>query len=216
MDVLRIRAAGPVTSFRYPFFVQGVQPTYLLPPPATLYGHVQSALGEPPGPFRLAFHFSHAGRFADYEHTHLFGREPKLSPFTRELLFQPRLTLYLDRPDWLPAFHAPHYPVVLGRSQDLMQYTDVQVVNLAQAAAAYSEGTLIPLEEAVSIGAEAFTALRMPAYIDPSRRPVWETYAQIEQRQPVAGPAAVDSESPLWRGLYRAVYWLTFPAYSYA
>ena len=46
MQVLKIVAEGAITSFRYPHFMQGVQPTYEMPPPATLYGHIASALGE--------------------------------------------------------------------------------------------------------------------------------------------------------------------------
>lgn len=46
MQVLKIVLEGVTTSFRYPHFMLGVQPSFPPPPPATIYGHVCSALGE--------------------------------------------------------------------------------------------------------------------------------------------------------------------------
>ncbi|MCS7070041.1 MAG: CRISPR-associated protein Cas5, partial [Anaerolinea sp.] len=76
MIALRIQIDGTVTSFRHPHFIHGVQPTYDMPPPATIYGHVCSALGDQvdPGSFRFALRFSAETRFTDYEHVHLVGR----------------------------------------------------------------------------------------------------------------------------------------------
>lgn len=214
MQALRIEVEGPVTSFRYPYFVQGEQPTYEMPPPATLYGHVCSALGAqvPPGTFRVALCFTYTASFTDYEHTHLFGREAKLSPFRRHLLFQPRLILYLDRPEWADAFRRPRYLVTLGRSQDLMHYRRVSVVTLQAARQAYAEHTLLPLESAISVG--AMVAVTMPRYITPDRRVSWGQYAMIRQRQLVTGNGDslwVDPETDPWRGVRRAVIWLTYP-----
>lgn len=218
VEALRVTVEGPVTSFRYPYFVQGVQPTYEMPPPATVYGHVCSALGDPaPPPFRVALHFTFAAMFTDYEHTHLFGREPKLSPFVRELLFRPRLTLYLDRPEWLAAFQQPQYVVTLGRSQDLMKYTDVRVVRLAAAPTGYIEHTLLPLRNPGNFQArlEGLTALTMPRFLDQQRRVTWGQYAMIKRRQALAPGDRllwIDPQTEVWRGAQRAVVWLDYPA----
>lgn len=206
---LRVRVEGTVTSFRYPHFIHGQQPTFDFPPPATLYGHVCSALGDlvPPESFRLAFHFAYARRFEDYEHTHLVGSVVKLSPFERELLFQPRLTLYLDRPDWAEAFRHPRRVVALGRSQDLMTYREVRVVHLEQAAASYIEQTLVPRERAA--GLSSYTALRLPVWIAPERHTVrWGDYAAVRAPQTWRDEAWIDPSAPQWRGLPRAVIWL--------
>lgn len=212
MNALRLRVEGAVTSFRYPFFVQGAQPTYDAPPPATLYGHIASALGvlPAPGAFRVAFHFTFAARFTDYEHTHLFGREAKLSPFRRDLLFRPRLTLYIDQPDWLDAFRRPRYVVTLGRSQDLMQYREARVVTLRRAQVAYLESTLVPLSDAAAL--ERMTALNLPRYIDAQRVAAWGQYGRVyvPQRYAPEGGAWVDEDAPRWRDLPRAVVWLGF------
>ena len=46
MRVLKVTLEGITTSFRYPHFMVNVQPSYRMPPPATIYGHICSALGE--------------------------------------------------------------------------------------------------------------------------------------------------------------------------
>ena len=70
MRVLKIVAEGITTSFRYPHFMQQIHPSFQMPPPATIYGHICSALGEwfDPAGVRFAFHFTHAGEVRDMEH----------------------------------------------------------------------------------------------------------------------------------------------------
>jgi CRISPR-associated protein Cas5t len=160
MHVLKIVLEGTTTSFRYPHFMLSVQPTFPLPPPATIYGHICSALGEwvEPDGISFAYHFTAAGEGEDIEHIHVLAagtgklpgtKHPKVlegnvNPFTRHLLLHPRLVLYLNRPEWVQVFRTPRYPVVLGRSQDLACYTSVEVIELEQRAEAYFEHTLLP------------------------------------------------------------------------
>lgn len=216
LNVLRVVAEGPVTSFRHAHYLQGVQPTYEMPPPATLYGHVCSTLGTliPRESFRMALSFVHEGKFIDYEHTHMFGRkgENKLSPTRRELLFRPRLTLYLDRPEWLDAFRHPRFPLTLGRSQDLVTYREARLVSLHAAEAGYLDQTLIPLDS--PLRPASLVVLTMPRHLTPARGVDWGHYALIRTRQAVkAGESGretlwIDPESPRWRDLGRAVVWL--------
>lgn len=210
MQALRLIISGWITSFRYPHFVHGVQPSYDMPPPATLYGHVCSALGERvlPDSFRIAMHFTYRARWRDYEHTHLFSKAPKLSPFERELLFKPRLILYVDRPEWLDHFRQPKYVVTLGRSQDLMCIESATVVNLQVAEQSYIEHTLLPLQDAQAV--QQYSAITMPRYIDPDRVVNWQTYAQVTQTQPLLQAAWIDQAMPTWRGYSRSVHWLSF------
>jgi CRISPR-associated protein Cas5t len=208
MLALRIQVDGTVTSFRHPHFMHGVQPTYEMPPPATIYGHVCSALGEwvDPASFRFALRFSAETRFTDYEHVHLVGREGvKLSPFKRELLFQPRLTLYLDRPDWYDAFRSPAFVVTLGRSQDLMRYRAVERVELEQVETGYIADTYLPLSAAADVRHR--TIVTMPRFIDPERTPFWGQYALVRQAQPWPQLSWCDPDAPRWRGLMQTVLW---------
>lgn len=178
MRALKIVAEGLVTSFRYPHFVQGAQLTYEMPPPATIYGHVCSAVGYEldPAELRFGYNFTWESKFFDYEHLHFFGNEPKLNPFNRELLFRPKLTLYLSNEDLLPHFLSPRYPVALGRSQDLMTYVSVRVITLQEVTAAFLSDTLLPLDIAAQIGGHTY-AVTMPRYISPDRIPTWGQYA---------------------------------------
>jgi len=198
MRVLKVTAEGPVTSFRYPHFMQGVQPTYEMPPPATVYGHVCSALGEwvRPDGVEFAYHFTYQAKFADVEHVHMVAaatgylpgsRLPKVlegavNPFKRELLFNPRLVLYLNRPEWEASFRSPRYPVALGRSQDLFTYTQVEVVDLEWAGSAYFEHTLAPYRMALQ--AQKGYVVLMPRHLDYERGrfPTFARYLVLHER----------------------------------
>ena len=199
MKVLKIVAEGFTTSFRYPHFMMGVQPTYEMPPPATLYGHVASALGhwfDPQG-VRFALRFHYQRKVSDVETTLLLKgstgkmpqdkRYPKVlegnaNPFQREILFFPRLVLYLNRPDWAAAFRHPRYAVCLGRSQDLFTYRQVEVVELEPTEQAYLENTLLPYDYARRTGA-GHTVL-MPRYLDYAnrRQPTFQRYVMLHRR----------------------------------
>ncbi len=198
MQVLKITAKGLTTSFRYPFFMQGVQPTFEMPPPATIYGHIASALGEwfDPESVRFAVLFRYQRKMEELEHTHILspatGRLPgtnipkalvgNVNPFRREILFMPEMTLYVNRPEWAEAFRHPRYAVALGRSQDLFTYTAVKIVDLRWSDHAYFEHTLAPYSFAQRT-AMGFTAL-MPRFLDYGRNrfPSFGRYVVIHRR----------------------------------
>jgi CRISPR-associated protein Cas5t len=162
MQALKVVAEGAITSFRYPHFMWQKHPTFEMPPPATIYGHICSAVGDwiDPRGIRFAYHFTYEGKVEDLEHIHAGG----VMPFHRDLLFRPRLTLYLNRPDLLPAFRSPHYAVILGRSQDLFTYTSVKTVTLEEADRAFYEHTLLPYEMATRV--MRGVVVQMPRFVD--------------------------------------------------
>lgn len=186
LPVVRVEMAGLVTSFRYPHFAQGFQPTFEMPPPSTIYGHICSAVGnyltsEALAALRFGYHFTHAGKFIDYqEHLH-FDDPVQPFPFNRELLYHPVLTLYLTDLSLYAAFRSPHFPVVLGRSQDLMTYRKVEIVELVAAQTAYFEHTLLPLTMSPRLREPTIT-VTMPRYIDPRRRVQWGQYSLLQRR----------------------------------
>lgn len=198
MRVLKVVAEGVTTSFRRPHFMHGIQPTFRMPPPATIYGHICSVLGElvPPDGIAFAYHFTARAGFDDIEHIHFVAESrgklkntsyPKvleggIQPFKRELLFQPHLVLYLNRPEWYEAFRHPHYAVALGRSQDLFTYTSIEQIDLQQAPQAYVEHTLLPYAMAVQVG-RGMTEL-LPRYLDYERKrtPTFARYLLLEER----------------------------------
>lgn len=200
IDALKIEISGAVTSFRYPHFTQGYQPTYDMPPPSTIYGHICNAVGryltdDERAKLHFGYVFKHSGKFVDYmEHLH-FSDPIQPFPFNREMLFQPRLTLYLTGLDLEDAFRSPHYMVVLGRSQDLMTYHSVQKVVLQQVESAYLEHTLLPMWMAARLPKNV-TVATMARYIAPNRQPEWESYALLQDIAPAWPPEAptVDDE----------------------
>ncbi|MEW6505282.1 MAG: CRISPR-associated protein Cas5 [Chloroflexota bacterium] len=201
MRVLKITAEGLTTSFRYPYYLLGVQPTYEMPPPATLYGHVAGALGEwfDPAGVQFAARFSYLRKHADLETTYLLtpaggklkGYEneniPKTlegegNPLKREILFFPRLTLYLNRPEWETAFRHPRYAVCLGRSQDLLTYRRIEVVDLQPVSSAYLQDLLLPYDF-VRFTAAGRSVL-MPRWLDVHhrRQPTFSRYLILQRR----------------------------------
>lgn len=219
MHVLKVVAEGVTTSFRYPHFMQQIHPSFPMPPPATIYGHICSALGKwfDPTGVRFAYRFTHTGEVRDMEHIILLkpavGKLPgtdtpkvlegNVNPFTRHLFFQPRLTLYINRPEWESAFRSPRFAVVLGRSQDLFTYTDVSVVELEQAQRAYFQHTLVPHEMALQIG-RGVTVL-MPRLLDYAnlRQPTFEQYVVVQDR--VVLP---NDDVPRFEHLKYGPYWV--------
>lgn len=235
MQVLKIVVEGVTTSFRYPHFVQGIHPTFEMPPPATIYGHICSALGEWVAPQGIAFayHFTVQGRVDDIEHIHVLtpksGKLPgttlpkvlegNINPFKRTLLFQPCLTLYINRPDWLDAFRSPRYAVVLGRSQDLCSYTQVEIIDLQEADTAYFEHTLLPYSMATQT--RMGVVVSMPRYLDTSRNraPTFDRYLVLQQRVwshellrfgGVPQQYTVDPQSPIYNGMQRGLIFHRF------
>ena len=201
MDVLKIELEGLTTSFRYPHFLVGRQPSFTMPPPSTIYGHIASALGDYPDPesFRFAYAFTHAGKVDDFEHTYMIAVDrtkkrgwehpsnisASLNPTLRQMFFRPQLTLYLATPNlehWQAAFRAPRYPVALGRSQDLASYRSVRGVSLERSNTGYVENTLLPwsYRPYVRLG----EGVLMPRLIDPSNREnvTWARYVTLEHR----------------------------------
>ena len=247
MRIAKIRIEAPVTSFRQPHFLIERQLTFDMPPPSTIYGHVASALGELPNvrAFRFGYHFTFESRSSDYEHQQIITMgSPKakakiirdgkkfpisinaaLQPHSRDFLFRPSLTLYLDDPSLYAAFRAPAYCVVLGRSQDLACVVSSEIIELEQKQSAYFESVLLPfsMRQSVAVG----TTSLMPRYIapPPERHAYFERYIILHDRvfagklDNIHSVAAshrlvqngkeqnwwVDPNTPTWMGAHRAV-----------
>ena len=211
MQVLRVELEAPVCSFRYPHFLVGRQLTFEMPPPATIYGHISSALGNFPDPrsFQFAYRFTSLGKADDLENQHIIvpgGSRPfatagvaypsstsaTIQPTARQFLFGCRMTLYLDRVDLEGAFRNPQFTVVLGRSQDLANYLKVEKVELKDADRGYYEDTILPAEFRRRTG-RGVTVL-MPRYVSPppKREAIFERYVMLRERIYDGPPSTVD------------------------
>ena len=148
--------------------------------------------------------------------------EGKVNPFKRDLLFQPQLTLYINRPEWIDAFRSPRYAVVLGRSQDLFTYTSVETVELVQEERAYFEHALLPHDMALQIGRG--TTVTMPRFLDYNRNraPTWGRYIVHKERVLLPddsvvrfdhlqyGPYWIDPTTVEVKGAHRGLMFLNF------
>ncbi len=169
MKVLKVESTAVTASFRYPHVQIGKLPTFELPPPATIYGHLAGVLGEwfEPSGLECAYTFEHRGKAEDLETSQPLERgsgKPTLrkygwehpvnvvcepNPQRREFLFRPRLTLYLKGNDQLlqqfqAAFESPIYAYVMGRSQDLATCLKNEIIELQESEEAFFSHTLLP------------------------------------------------------------------------
>lgn len=230
LEVVKVILKGTITSFRYPHFVQGVQPTYEMPPPSTLYGYICACLGRFERPDMLSFgvHFTYEAKFIDLEQVQIdkfregssLQREFTMNVFQRELLFNPTLTLYIAPSSYLDSFRRPYYPIALGRSQDLMTCISAKQVTLQRASQAYFEHTLLPASYAPRFPRTIATT--MARYIDENRQAAWENYAIIKERafypdendpfRQNYTPVWIDPDAPIIEGLARGVILHNFAA----
>jgi CRISPR-associated protein Cas5t len=216
MQVLKVELEGVTTSFRYPHFMVGRQPSFPMPPPATIHGHIASVLGRYPDAdsYRFAYSFSHDGSVDDYEHTWMTKVDRakikdwgypanvtvNLNPTLRQIFYHPRLTLYLATQEleaWRQAFIEPRYPVLLGRSQDLASYRSVEIIELEERSTGYYDHTLLPwaYRPRVRVG----QGLLLPRFVNPeNRREVtWARFVALENRvyHPKTDEKSIQSET---------------------
>lgn len=205
LTVLKVVSSAQTASFRYPRVQVGRLPTFDMPPPATIYGHLAAVLGEwfDPKDLQFGYTFEHSGKAVDLETIHPIERgsgRPTLArrgwphPINvqcetniqrREFLVKPRLTLYLqsgaqDLLDRLrEAFLSPYFAYLLGRSQDLATCHSAAFMDLERSSEAVFADTLLPFawRPWVSPG---MTVL-LPSVIDYERRrlAVQDRYLQV-------------------------------------
>lgn len=123
--------------------------------------------------------------------------EGEVNPFNRGLLFRPRLVLYLNRPEWAEGFRNPRYPVVLGRSQDLFTYSQIEVITLQESNRAYLEHTLAPYRLARRTGMGV--VVLMPRFLDyyNQRHPTFNRYVILHRRAYSRDLLRYEEETPL-------------------
>lgn len=203
--VLKVEVSAITTSFRYPLVMIGRLPTYEMPPPATIYGHLCGVLGEwfQPKDLEFAYTFTHQGLGEDIELAQVLevsaGRKDKnlnnlpknvegsLNPQKRQFLLRPSMILYLRGTNELletlrKGFMSPHFAYLLGRSQDLATCNSAEYVELYESDRAFYSNTLLPwrLRPFVTVG----EPVHMPKFIDYQRlrEPVFERYLQIIEK----------------------------------
>lgn len=204
MKALKIISEAVTSSFRYPHVQIGKLPTFEVPPPATIYGHLAGVLGDwfDPGELEFSYVFEHKGRATDLETGQPIERgsgkaslkkrgwdfpvnvECAPNPQRREFLLRPRFTLYLRGSDDLlsllqKAFLSPAYAYILGRSQDLAMCLESKFVDLAESGEGFFSHTILPYSWRCWVGPG--TTVHLPKSIDyrSRREAVFEIYLQV-------------------------------------
>jgi CRISPR-associated protein Cas5t len=148
MRVLRIKIEGWTTSFRYPGFISGFQPTLPVPPISTVYGLISAARGELtfPEDVSIGYVFDYESKAVDLETVYELstGLSAKSNVLKREFLYNPELYLYLDRPEFADYFHRPRYPILLGRSGDLVKVSEIKELDLKEETGKRLGKTILP------------------------------------------------------------------------
>lgn len=134
MKVLRVHITGWTASFRNPLFISGFQPTLSVPPLSTLYGLLSAAKGDfvTPVDTNLGYVFRSSSKAVDLETVYEFsgGLKAKSNICKREFLIDPELYLYLPDISFASYFERPYYPLLLGRSTELVTVSDMKVMKL--------------------------------------------------------------------------------------
>ena len=150
--MIRITLKTWTSSFRYPTFQSGYQPTLYVPPISTVLGLLSAAKGDIVSledVEYIGYIFINNGLGIDLEKTYMLGEKQKADVLKREILVDNILYLYLPN-EWETFFLKPKYQLLLGRSCDLVSIEEIKKVDLKQRQITPFSGVILPLELQVS------------------------------------------------------------------
>lgn len=164
MKTLRIHITALTSSFRYPSFVVGVQPTLPVPPLSTIYGLISAAKGirVTPNDVSVGYLFFNNGEGVDLETVYELesARKAKSNVVKREFLSDINLYLYIDDLNYKKYFKKPYYPLLLGKSDNLAKINNIKEVDLEKRKEVKLGKTILPF----SIKGAHGTFYSLPTY----------------------------------------------------
>ncbi|MFN8672086.1 MAG: CRISPR-associated protein Cas5 [Candidatus Sericytochromatia bacterium] len=206
MQVLKVNTKTITSSFRLPNIHVGELPTYDMPPPSTLHGYINGALGrlllkEELEQLEFAYIFKYESKSFDCETMHntsiakgkidFNGKKiPKSIEIQtniqhREFLFNCEMRLFLKSENLVllnelkKAFISPEFACVLGRSQDLATCNSADFIELEEKETnIFMQHSLIPFywRQYITVG----EPVMMVSYIDSeNREPNFKRYLQL-------------------------------------
>lgn len=171
MKALRVSITSWTSSFRYPNFMIGYQPTLEVPPVSTIYGLLSAAKGESvtPDDVSVGYVFLHGGRGEDLESIYELstGLRGKTNIIHRQFLYDCKLWLYLSDISFSTYFRNPEYQLVLGRSTDLATVSEISEIQLNPDENGKFGKTIVPFGTENAFG----TIHSFPQYFDNSQIP---------------------------------------------
>ncbi|MFW5700356.1 MAG: type I-B CRISPR-associated protein Cas5b [Cyclobacteriaceae bacterium] len=151
MKFIKAIIRGWTTSFRYPGFISGRQPSQLVPPPSTVLGLLSAVKGELISENDLAYgyFFGFESKAYDVETIYEMSSENKAKSniSKREILFDPKLTLFVSDLKFREYFRKPHFPLLIGRSQDIAYVDSIEEVDIDKKTNVNLQNTLLPFPD---------------------------------------------------------------------
>ena len=145
MKLYRIKLSSWTASFRYPNLISGYQPTLDVPPISTVLGLINAAAGKyiEHSHLRLGYYFEYEAKATDLETIYQVelkitrtGNYPsnytKSNVIKREFLYSCKLHIYLEDEKIVDYIRNPYYPLVLGRSGDLVTVDSIDEIELTE------------------------------------------------------------------------------------
>jgi len=152
--LLQVSFQGWTATPRMPFILSGNAVCMPTPSYSLLLGLVGCCVGRPvePEEVRIGFRYAYDATAVDIETRHRLVKDggkikshsKGTDAYSREFHVNPKLTLWLDKVDWLGYFKKPVGAPALGRSQDLMKILSVEEVQVTPIEEARINGTLLP------------------------------------------------------------------------
>ncbi len=130
MKLYTIDLTSWTASFRYPNLISGFQPTLEVPPISTVLGLINAAAGQylPHRELMLGYYFQFGAKCVDLETIYQIELDKRTgrpnnnvntNVLRREFMFDTFLRIYTNQPTIADYFHQPHFPLSMGRMNDL-------------------------------------------------------------------------------------------------
>ena len=152
--ILEIRFSGWTATPRLPFVLSGNALCMPVPSYSLILGIIGCCLGRfvSPEEVRIGYRYSYDTTATDLEtrrRLQFDGKKIKEhdkgnDAYQREFHVNPELIVWIDRLDWKDFFDSPVGTPALGRSQDLLQITNVTVKKIETIQEAKLKGCMIP------------------------------------------------------------------------
>lgn len=155
MEVYKIDITSWTASFRYPNLISGIQPTLEVPPISTVLGLINAAAGfyiEHEN-LQLGYYFEYEMEGEDLETIYQISSKDgkptnnaKSNVITRKFLYNAFLRIYTTDEKIAGYLNQPHYPLLLGRMNDLATVVKIsEKVQLEEAEIAQNiRGQIVP------------------------------------------------------------------------
>lgn len=130
---IKVKITSWTSSFKYPTFVSGFQPTLPCPPVSTIYGLLSAARGDrvTPKNVKIGYNFSNKEKTSQLFRLRELERGGlKSNVVEREILIDNDLVLWILDTRFKHHLKKPQYPLLLGRTEDICKVKEIREVGI--------------------------------------------------------------------------------------